>query len=55
MTSVAINREWFNEIKSMVEYKDEYYYTDASNRAMVEVDVNEEQFNKVSKELGWML
>ena len=52
-TSVAISREWFEEIKAEVEHSDEYYYTE-NGREYVEVDVNEEQFNEVSETKGWM-
>ena len=54
MTSVVIRREWFEEIKNLINYNDPYFFEE-DNTQKVELDVNEEQFNKVSKELGWML
>jgi hypothetical protein len=58
MKSVAINRNWYNEIKDRVTTENPYFYTEEygsyTNREMVEVDVNEEEFEKVSAELGWM-
>ena len=58
MKNVAINRNWYNEIKDRVTTANPYFYTEEygsyTNREMVEVDVNEEEFEKVSAELGWM-
>ena len=54
MTSVAINTEWYNEIKGLVKMENEYFYDSEIWGKGVEVDVDEEEFNKVSKELGWM-
>ena len=55
MTSVAINRDWYNEIKELVKTVDAYFYNRSwDGREMVEVDVEEEEFNRVSKELGWI-
>ena len=53
MISVAISKEWFDEIKADVEYSDVFYYVECG-KERVEVDVNEEQFNKVSTDKGWM-
>ena len=49
MINCTIRKEWFKDIKNRVEHANEYEYDN-----MVEVDVNEEQFIEVSKELGWM-
>ena len=54
ITSVAINKDWYNEIKELVNTADAYFYKDWDGREMVEVDVDEEEFNRVSKELGWI-
>lgn len=54
MTSVAIRKEWYDEIKGLVATENAYFYDDRVWGEMVEVDVDEEQFNKVSRELGWM-
>ena len=55
MTSYTIRVEWYDEVKAsgLVEMVDPYFYEE-NNREMVEVDVDEEQFIKVSRELGWM-
>lgn len=54
MTSVAINRDWYNEIKELVKTVDADFYKGWDGREMVEVDVDKEEFNRVSKELGWI-
>lgn len=54
MTGMAIKREWYEEIKGLVATENAYFYNDSVFGEMVEVDVDEEQFNKVSRELGWM-
>lgn len=54
MTGMAIKREWYEEIKGLVATENAYFYNDTVFGEMVEVDVDEEQFNKVSRELGWM-
>lgn len=51
--NVAINENWFNEIKDLIEYENDYHYIFAGV-ATVEVDVNKDDFEAVSKELGWM-
>lgn len=50
MTSYTIRKEWYEDIKNRVEHANEYEYNN-----MIEVDVNENEFIEVSKELGWML
>jgi hypothetical protein len=54
MTSVAITKNWYNQIKGLVKMENEYFYTSPVWGEEVEVDVDEEEFNKVSRELGWM-
>ena len=57
MTCVAINVDWYNQIKNRVKTENPWFYkTHYGYREhfMVEVDVEEEQFNAVSRELGWM-
>ena len=51
--NVAINENWFNEIKDLIAYENDYHYIFAGV-ATVEVDVNKDDFEAVSKELGWM-
>lgn len=53
MTSISINKQWFEEVKNSISYNDPYFYTE-NGREYVEVDVNESQFNEISRELGWM-
>ena len=53
MMNVTIREEWFNEIKNLINYEDDYHYN-RDNIAMVEVDVEENEFRKVSEELDWM-
>ena len=54
MTSVAITKNWYNQIKGLVKMENEYFYNSEVWGEEVEVDVDEEEFNRVSKELGWM-
>lgn len=54
MITVAITKKWFDEIKGRVNYADPYFYDAEPYGEMVEVDVEEKTFNKVSTELGWM-
>lgn len=55
MITVATNEAWFNEIyeSGRVEMRNFFFYEE-NDRKYVEYDVNEEQFNEVSEELGWM-
>ena len=53
MTNITVNKAWYEEIKERIETVNPYYYTE-NNREYVEFDTNEEEFNKVSEELGWM-
>ena len=57
MKSYAMNKKWYEEIKDRVTTENPYFYTEtwgSDTREMVEVDVNEEEFEAVSKELGWI-
>jgi hypothetical protein len=55
MINVAISEKWFNEIKNEVPHGEPFRYTcSIYNHPAVEVDVDEEAFEKVSKEKGWM-
>lgn len=55
MTRIATSEAWFNEVyeDGRVEMRDFFFYEE-NGRKYVEYDVNEAQFIKVSKELGWM-
>lgn len=54
MANVAITKRWYDEIKGRVKMENEYFYTSEVWGEEVEVDVDEEEFNRVSTELGWM-
>ena len=54
MTSITINKNWYNEIKTLVKTTNPYFYTE-NGVEMVEVDVDETAFDKASKEMGWMV
>lgn len=54
MKCVAITKRWYDEIKGLVKMENEYFYTSEVWGEEVEVDVDEEEFNRVSEELGWM-
>ena len=53
MISVVISKEWFDEIKANVYNRNALHFME-NGRAYVEVDVAEDQFNRVSAEKGWM-
>ena len=53
MKTTTITKAWFEDIKNSVEYANPYFYME-NGREYVEVDVDEEAFEKVSKEKGWM-
>lgn len=55
MTNVTISERWYNELKGLVKMENAYIYknTDCSGNS-VEVDVNEKEFEKISKKLGWI-
>lgn len=55
MTNVTISEKWYNELKGLVKMENAYIYKDTCYPGnSVEVDVNEKEFEKVSKKLGWM-
>jgi hypothetical protein len=55
MVRIATSEAWFNEVyeSGRVEMCDFCFYEE-DDRKYVEYTVNEEQFDEVSKELGWM-
>ena len=56
MKSYAMRKEYYEAIKDRVATADSYFYTDtwgSEEREMVEVDVNEEEFEAISEEMGW--
>lgn len=57
MISVAISKAWFEDVKNLITFEDPYFYTMFTTRdeEMVELDVIEEEFNRISKERGWMI
>ena len=54
MKNVSITKAWFEEIKNRVKHANAYEVTDGAYKGKIEVDVDIEEFNKVSEELGWM-
>ena len=50
---VTINEAWYNDIKDSVKCANEYHYANEFGN-YVELDTNEEEFNRVSTEKGWM-
>ena len=53
MISVAISKAWYEDIMDDVMMEDPYFYNE-NGWEKVEVDVDEEEFNRISKERGWM-
>ena len=57
MKCYTINRQWFEEIKNRVPHSNVYIYSQtlgSSEIEFVEADFDDELFNTVSTELGWM-
>lgn len=57
MTNVTINYAWYSEIKDLIATANPHHFIETQcgiKRVMVEVDVDEVEFDKISKELGWM-
>lgn len=57
MKCYTINRQWFEEIKNRVPHSNVYIYSQtfgSSEIEFVEADFDDELFNAVSTELGWM-
>ena len=55
MKNVSITKIWFEDIKNEVKHTNVYEITDGLYQGKIEVDVDIEQFEKVSKEKGWIL
>ena len=56
MESNAFRLAWYNEMKDRVPHGEPYVYWDESwQDYYVEVDMQEDIFVEVSKELGWMV
>lgn len=55
MINVCISNEWFEEIKNLVKHENVEYITTGYCSGHVEVDVEEEPFERISRELDWML
>lgn len=53
MINVTITEEWYNELKGLIKMDNPYFYQQKFFKA-VEVDVNEAEFEKISKKLGWI-
>jgi hypothetical protein len=55
MECVSISKKWFDEIKDEVKHENAYEVTEGPYKGQVEVDVEIESFERVSKEQGWMI
>lgn len=53
MKATTITKAWFEDVQDCVEFANPYFYVENS-REYVEADVDEETFERVSKERGWM-
>lgn len=53
MKNFTTIREWFEEIKNLINCANPYFY-DRDGREYVEFDADEKEFVRVSTELGWM-
>lgn len=57
MINVTISHEWYNEIKDLIATANPYHFIETQcgiKRVMIEVDVDKVEFERVSKEMGWM-
>jgi hypothetical protein len=56
MVNYSIRTEWYNDIKDLTPTANPYFITEGDYAGQVEVDIlNVEQFEEVSRQLGWML
>jgi hypothetical protein len=53
MMSIIISKAWYEDIEGQVTMHDPYFF-DEHGWTKVEVDVDEEEFNRVSMENGWL-
>ena len=53
MVTYTFRKEWYNEIKDRVTIANPYFYVE-NGKEYVEADVNEKEFEEVSRELGWI-
>ena len=53
MMSIIISQAWYKDIMDRVQMENPYFFNE-HGWDKVEVDVNEEEFNRVSMELGWI-
>lgn len=57
MINVTISYEWYNEIKDLIATANPHNFIETQcgiKRVMIEVDVDKVEFERVSKEMGWM-
>lgn len=54
MKCYIITEAWYQEIKGLVKMENDYHFVE-NGTAKVQVDVDDEQFIKVSKELEWIV
>jgi hypothetical protein len=51
---VTTTKQWYDSIKDKVTCVDPYFFNEEPFGEMVEYNVNKEEFERVSTELGWM-
>ena len=53
MANYTITKTWYEDIEDLVRTEDPFFYME-NGREMVEVDVDEEEFLRISEDLGWL-
>lgn len=54
MKAIVITKAWYNDIKDYVKTANPYFFNEMPYGDMVEIDVDENEFNKVSAKKGWL-
>ena len=52
-TTITISKAWYEDVCEAITMVDPYFYTE-NGVEMVEVDVDESEFNRISEDLGWI-
>lgn len=53
MTTITISKAWYEDVCEAIAMADPYFYTE-DGVEMVEVDVDESEFNRISEDFGWI-
>ena len=53
MTTITISKAWYEDVCDAITMVDPYFYTE-DGVEMVEVDVDESEFNRISEDCGWI-